>query len=463
MSEISKQRLALSISRWLPESAAVTSSEQVNMVALLARIHCDASSLKEMGFPSLTALRQKLGIDEVTFEGYRALGELYFVKLRLPIELVRKLGIARAKVLQASVENLLFFNKLQVAKRVITYCVDVPIANLEKKSYLDHLIEDAMNGNLPEFAASAHAEEVLEASDECLEEQKQQVLSTLVKQIYLGPKCRFPAAPTDFIVDPRVWLQLTMAVNLPSHVLMIGPAGCGKTELVGKLATATGRNIARFSFGAMSDPRCSIIGTMHFHPGKGTVFCMSRFAKAIQTPRTIVLLDELNRCDRDAFNLLIPLLDGQKYLSLDEAPDSPVVKVADDVCFIASANVGAEYSGIRSLDAAVRDRFGTQIAMDYPPVEKEMELLLRRYPGISQSHAAQLVDIARQQRRLAGDGEFECVVSTRMLLAAAEKLYFGISLADAIEFGLTNHFSGEGGVVSDRVRFRQLTQRYVSK
>ena len=463
MSEISKRRVALSLHRWLPKSAAATSSEQVNLMALVARVSDDSDSLAELGYDSLTALRHHLAIDETTFETYAQLGMLYFGKLRMPIELVRKLGFARAKLLRPVMENMLYFKKPHVARRIVSHCVNVSLAELENADFLARLAEDAIEGNLPEVADQHSQGEQHDAGELLQEEQRQDVLSTLVKQIVLGPKTRFPKPPADFIVEPRVWLQLTMAVNLPSHVLMVGPAGCGKTELVGKLAAATGRQLARFSFGAMSDPRSSIIGTMHFHPDKGTVFSMSRFAKAIQTPRTVILLDELNRCDRDAFNLLIPLLDGQKYLSLDEAQDSPVVQVADDVCFIASANVGAEYSGARALDAAIRDRFGTQIAMDYPPVEKEIQLLRNRYSGVTDGQASQLVDMARQQRRLAGEGEFEAVVSTRMLLATAEKIHFGIGMADAIEFGLTNHFSGEGGVVSDRVRFRQLTQRYLNK
>jgi MoxR-like ATPase len=462
MSQIIAPNSDSKINHWLQRSANSSSSEQVNLMALLARANGDDRRLKELGYDSPTALRLQLEMDQASFDTFSNLGRLYFRRLRTPIELIRKLGFARAKALQPAIEKLLDDDNRQAAERLTHYCVHVSLAKLETQDFFEALLDAAISGELPEITPPSSQQDA--NNHELIEEQERQtVLSTLAKQIYLGPKTRFPKRPDDFIVDPRVWLQLTMAANLPSNVLMIGPAGCGKTELVGKLAEATGRKLARFSFGAMSDPRSSIIGTMHFHPERGTVFSLSRFAKAIQVPKIIILLDELNRCDRDAMNLLIPLLDGQRYLSLDEAEESPIVNVADDVCFIASANVGAEYSGIRALDAAIRDRFGTQIAMDYPSAKVESHLLRVRFPGVSEAYAMQLVNIAKQQRRLAAEGEFETVVSTRMLLATGEKIHYGNSLADAIEFSLTNHFSGEGGVVSDRVRFRQLTQRYVGR
>ncbi len=110
-----------------------------------------------------------------------------------------------------------------------------------------------------------------------------------------------------------------MAVNLERAVLVMGPAGCGKTELVSLLANAMSLPLYRFSFGAMSDARTSLIGTTQYSPEKGSYFLQSRFAQAIQSNNGIILLDEFNRCGPDASNILLPLLDGQRYLSMDES------------------------------------------------------------------------------------------------------------------------------------------------
>ena len=44
---------------------------------------------------------------------------------------------------------------------------------------------------------------------------------------------------------------------------------------------------------------------------------------------------------------------GQRYLRLDEAEGSPIVNVADGVTFIATANIGNEYTSTRVMDRAI--------------------------------------------------------------------------------------------------------------
>ena len=43
---------------------------------------------------------------------------------------------------------------------------------------------------------------------------------------------------------------------------------------------------------------------------------------------------------------------GQRYLRLDEAEGSPIVNVAEGVTFIATANIGNEYTSTRVMDRA---------------------------------------------------------------------------------------------------------------
>ena len=54
----------------------------------------------------------------------------------------------------------------------------------------------------------------------------------------------------------------------------------------------------------------------------------------------------------------MPAIDPtQRYLRLDEDESSSVVKVADGVCFIATANIGNEYTATRVLDKASVEDF----------------------------------------------------------------------------------------------------------
>jgi MoxR-like ATPase len=86
--------------------------------------------------------------------------------------------------------------------------------------------------------------------------------------------------------------------------------------LCGLVADAFGRELVRFNCGAMSEPRSTLIGNTHLDRDKGTWFQPSRFVAAVQKAGTCILLDELSRAPREAFNILLPLMDGQRYLAL---------------------------------------------------------------------------------------------------------------------------------------------------
>lgn len=266
-------------------------------------------------------------------------------------------------------------------------------------------------------------------------------------------------AETEFFVEEEVWEQLCFAFHDGTNVLLIGPSGSGKSELCGLVARAGGRDIERFNFGAMTEPRSSLIGNVHFDPRSGTRFVRSRFADAVQRRESVLLLDELSRAGRDAFNVLLPLLDGQAYLALDESEEGTVVHRADGVCFLATANLGMEYTGADALDAALRDRFPIQIAVDFPPPEKELQLLVSRCAGLNIGEAQRLVDLAARQRSMAREGDFVGMISTRALLAAGRQLAAGVSMRNACQFCVCNHFSSDGGETSERARVEQLVEK----
>ncbi|NCX06127.1 MAG: hypothetical protein EBW68_10165, partial [Actinobacteria bacterium] len=101
-------------------------------------------------------------------------------------------------------------------------------------------------------------------------------------------------------------------------------------------------------------PRGTLIGNTHFSKDAGTYFNESAFVKAIQTPNTVILLDEVSRAHPEAWNILMTVLDpGQRYLRLDEAINSPTIKVHPTCAFIGTANIGSEYTSVRVSDTDV--------------------------------------------------------------------------------------------------------------
>lgn len=272
---------------------------------------------------------------------------------------------------------------------------------------------------------------------------------------------RRPMPPADqFACDPGVWDQMCFGIGEHRSVLLIGASGCGKTELVAWAVKQSGRTLERFSFAAMSEPRASLIGNTHFDAQRGTWFEKSRFVRAIETPGTCLLLDEVSRAGRDAFNLLLPVLDRQQYLALDEGENAPLVKCADNLSFLATANLGVEYTGASELDQAFLDRFSIVIRLDFPPIEKELAVLQGRCPGLPKAVCETLVKLADAQRQKAREGEFTSFVSTRSLLEAGHQLNRGIALPMAIEYCIVNRFSSDGGHLSDAARLRQLAAKF---
>ena len=128
--------------------------------------------------------------------------------------------------------------------------------------------------------------------------------------------------------------------------------------------------------GATQDPRSTLIGNTHFKEGE-TIFDKSPFVTAIETENAIILLDELSRAHPEAWNILMTVLDeGQRYLRLDESVNAPIIKVANGVSFIATANIGTEYTSTRVLDRALMDRFEI-IEVDILSLEQESILLTK--------------------------------------------------------------------------------------
>jgi MoxR-like ATPase len=269
--------------------------------------------------------------------------------------------------------------------------------------------------------------------------------------------------PQELVMTDLKWKYLIRSAVRAKNIMMTGPAGCGKTMAAKSLVNSLDRPDFYFNLGATQDPRATLIGNTMFNQTKGTYFSESAFVSAIKTPNAVILLDELSRAHPDAWNILMTVLDqGQRYLRLDEAEGSPIVKVAEGVTFIATANIGNEYTSTRVIDRAILDRFVT-IEMDVLNDEQELGLLSYMYPEVNQDDLKAVAEIAHHTRTqsMSDAGKLTAMVSTRASVEMAGLLYDGFDLFESAEISIFPFFSNDGGVDSERTYIKQLVQKYV--
>ena len=269
--------------------------------------------------------------------------------------------------------------------------------------------------------------------------------------------------PEGLFIEGLKWKYLLRSAVRGKNIMMLGPTGCGKTLAAQSLVKSLKRPDFYFNLGATQDPRATLIGNTHFNKEKGTYFSESAFVKAITTPNAIILLDEISRAHPEAWNILMTVLDqGQRYLRLDEAEGSPIIKVANGVTFIATANVGNDYTSTRVMDRAIMDRFVT-IEMDLLDKESELALLKFKFPEADEYALNALAEIADTTRQLIKTdmSKVSTIVSTRVNVEAAGLIYDGFDLMEAAEIAILPYFSNDGGLDSERVFVKQLIQKYV--
>ena len=254
------------------------------------------------------------------------------------------------------------------------------------------------------------------------------------------------------------WMEMRRRFANVGALMITGPSGIGKTELLIAAARSRGEDIFVQHTASVTDPELWL-GHKEIDEN-GTRWVFSDFLKALQRPGH-VLIDEINRVHSSVLSVILPILDGQQRILVPGAEGErgePVyVNVHPECKISATANLGYGYTGTYQLDIAVMERFAYRIPIGWPAEDEEVKILTLR-TGVSVKDAKKLVWIARKTRDMAKGEQISRGISTRSLLHWAMQVATGMPISRAAEYSVLGQYREEGGSESDLMKVKAIIE-----
>ncbi len=244
-----------------------------------------------------------------------------------------------------------------------------------------------------------------------------------------------PQKAGHFIDHGDIMKTMAIAIrdNLP--VLLMGESGTGKTSAIRYLANQTGNGLRRVNLngGTTAD---ELIGRLLIND-KGTYWVDGVLTEAMRRGEWIVL-DEINAALPEVLFVLQSVLDDDGYLVLQEKDDKEIVHKHPNFRLFATCNP-PEYAGTKEMNKALLSRFAICISADFPPTDKELEIIEHRLGNTvaTSEMAIKLVGLANETRKAKEMGNADYAINTRDILntlALAENM----EPMDALSLAFTN-------------------------
>jgi MoxR-like ATPase len=216
-------------------------------------------------------------------------------------------------------------------------------------------------------------------------------------------------AEVGYLADEPAALVSFLAQKLGKPVLVEGPAGVGKTELAKALSRSTGRPLVRLQcYEGLDEAKAMYEWNyrkqlLRIQAGGeagwsdvqedifGTEFLLTRpLMKAISSEEPVVLLiDEIDKTDQEFEAMLLELLSDFQIT----IPELGQISATTMPIVILTSNDS------RELTEALKRRC-LYLWLDYPGVEREMEIVLLHAPEMERELARRLVEVIEMVRAL---------------------------------------------------------------
>jgi MoxR-like ATPase len=217
-------------------------------------------------------------------------------------------------------------------------------------------------------------------------------------------------ADAGYLADESASLVSYLAAQLGKPVLVEGPAGVGKTELAKALSRATGRKLIRLQCYEGLDEAKALyewnyrkqllrIQTEKADAGWdevqgdifGPEFLLTRpLLQAISAEEPVVLLiDEIDKTDQEFEAMLLEVLSDFQI----SIPEMGVVEATSMPLVLLTSN------NSRELTEALKRRC-LYLWLDYPSIERELEIVRLHTPELDEHVARRLVEVVHMVRGL---------------------------------------------------------------
>lgn len=176
----------------------------------------------------------------------------------------------------------------------------------------------------------------------------------------------------DLNMERLVECFVTQHEDNKGATLMVGEPGTGKNVAAEYFAANTNRPFFWFPCGRGMEA-IDLVAHYEFTTEEGTKRFLTDLVRGIQTPGSVVMIDELNALKPEVQAMLHGLADGSRTMKYDGIS----IPVAEDVLIIVAGNPATQGSAGNWSEALLSRTAGQSMIMEYPALTKG-ELIARK-------------------------------------------------------------------------------------
>ena len=229
-------------------------------------------------------------------------------------------------------------------------------------------------------------------------------------------------------------------------VLVIGPKGTGKTTLVREFAKKQSMKLKSINF-SLRTRESHLVGSKSLSEGN-IQFDEGILIKSMKEG-DMLYLDEINAAEADVLLRLDEALDDRRQVVLKESGGEVVT--ANKSWFVIATINPLNHVGTKELPPQLLSRFPIRLRMDYPPEEKEIEIVKNHVPQADEKSLEKGIKLANTLRQAASVEELYYSPSLRETIAYAKLIDGKMSPKKAAELVFGNVYAQWGNIELQKV------------